>query len=155
MYICQSVCTATRKKDYPVHMAFLNCNDIYAKCICVIMTYEVSCTANGLFAIFFWPWFIYFFQYIKDLQWLKVFQNLSLIIIVISDQNHKTTFINNVTSNFVFILESPFQYKSPLRPSMSFYSDFIQILSRFYLDFIQILSRFYPDYLDRIWNPSI
>ena len=39
-------------------------------------------------------------------------------------------------------------------PSMSFYPDFIQILSRFYLDlsrfypdFIQILFRFYPDFI--------
>ena len=30
---------------------------------------------------------------------------------------------------------------------MSFYPDFIQILSRFYLDFILILSRFYPDFI--------
>ena len=41
-------------------------------------------------------------------------------------------------------------------PSMSFYPDFIQILSIFYLDFIQnfypffiqIFSRFYPDFLE-------
>ena len=32
-------------------------------------------------------------------------------------------------------------------PSMSFYSDFISILSRFYPDFIQILSRFYPNFI--------
>ena len=31
--------------------------------------------------------------------------------------------------------------------SMSFYPDFILILSCFYLDFILILSRFYPDFL--------
>ena len=35
----------------------------------------------------------------------------------------------------------------PLVPSMSFYPDFIQILSRFYPDFIQILFRFYPDFI--------
>ena len=34
-----------------------------------------------------------------------------------------------------------------LVPSMSFYPDFIQILSRFYPDFIQILSRFYRNSL--------
>ena len=33
-------------------------------------------------------------------------------------------------------------------PSMSFYPDFIQILSRFYPDHIQIFSRFYPDFLE-------
>ena len=32
-------------------------------------------------------------------------------------------------------------------PSMSFYPDFILILSRFYSDFILILSRFYPDFI--------
>ena len=31
-----------------------------------------------------------------------------------------------------------------LGPSMSFYPDFISILSQFYLDFVLILSKFYP-----------
>ena len=43
-------------------------------------------------------------------------------------------------------------------PSMSFYPDIIQILSRFYPDFIQISSRFYPDLiqiLSRFYSDSI
>ena len=32
-------------------------------------------------------------------------------------------------------------------PSISFYPDFVSIISRFYLDFVQILSRFYPDFI--------
>ena len=32
-------------------------------------------------------------------------------------------------------------------PSMSFYPEFILILSRFYLDFLLILSKFYPDFI--------
>jgi hypothetical protein len=47
---------------------------MYAKCICVIMTYEVSCTPNGLFAIFFWPWFWYF---VTKLFWPNVRKNCS------------------------------------------------------------------------------
>ena len=39
------------------------------------------------------------------------------------------------------------QELSPKVPSMSFYPDFIQILTRFYPDFIQILFRFYPDFI--------
>ena len=48
-------------------------------------------------------------------------------------------------------------------PSMSFYPDFIPILSWFYPDFILILSWFYPDFIqilsrsnqDKIWNPKL
>ena len=36
--------------------------------------------------------------------------------------------------------------------AMSFYPDFVLILSWFYPDFVQILSRFY---LDKIWNKCV
>ena len=41
---------------------------------------------------------------------------------------------------------------TPKGPSMSFYPDFIQILSRFYPDFIQILCRFYSDFIQVLYR---
>ena len=41
-----------------------------------------------------------------------------------------------------------------LVPSMSFYPDFIQILSRFYPDFIQILTKFYLDLVGIDYQPQ-
>ena len=38
-------------------------------------------------------------------------------------------------------------YGHTIAPSMSFYPDFIQILSWFHPDFIQILSKFYPNFI--------
>jgi galactose-1-phosphate uridylyltransferase len=55
---------------------------------------------------------------------------------------YESTFV--FTNDFPALLEDVPQ---PEGPSMSFYPDFIQILSRFYPDFIQILSRFYPDFI--------
>ena len=54
-------------------------------------------------------------------------------------------FIEN--SGFVMICDILAYNKYILGSSMSFYPDFILILSWFYLDFILILSRFYPDFL--------
>ena len=58
---------------------------------------------------------------------------------------------------------APLEMEITLEPSMSFYPDFIQILSRFYPDFTQILSRFYKttrikpgrnELLSKIWIKS-
>ena len=81
----------------------------------------------------------------------------SVDIVQSRPRNLKFVHISSISLEFVnrrvcFLHRKQFAFEEnkrnkiyTLAPSMSFYPDFILILSWFYLDFILILSKFYPD----------